>query len=88
MFKRPPPPAQQKTCKYPLDCVRVLTSEQCIREQEEKAEEKKRKQEEKEEIMKEHKRRREEKAEQKEAAEKGKGKAYTLFTVIDKWWQL
>ena len=83
ILKRPPPPAQQKTRKYPLDCGRVLTSEQCIREQEEKAEEKKKKQEEKEERMKEHKRRREEKA-----AKKRKGKAYALFTVIDKWWQL
>ena len=44
----PPPPAQRKADKYPLNCGRVLTSEQCIREKEEKAEEKKKKQEEKE----------------------------------------
>ena len=75
ILKRPPPPAQQKTHKYPLDCGRVLTSEQCIREREEKAEEKKQKQEEKEKRIKERERRREEKAEQKEAAKKKKGKA-------------
>ena len=80
ILKRPPPPAQQKTHKYPLDCGRVLTSEQCIRQQEEKAEEKKKKQEEKEERMKERKRRREEKAEQKEAAKNRKGKTYALYT--------
>lgn len=36
----PPPSAKQKAHKYPLDCGRVLTSEQCIQEME-KAEEKK-----------------------------------------------
>ena len=68
-----PPPAQRKADKYPLNCGRVLTGEQCIREKEEKAEEKK-KQEENKNGMKEHKIRREQKAEQKEAAKK-KGNA-------------
>ena len=74
ILRRPPPPAQRKADKYPLNCGRVLTSEQCIREKEEKAEEKKKKQEEKENRMKERKIRREQKAEQKEAAKKKKGK--------------
>ena len=39
--RRPPPPAQQKAHKHPLNCGQVLMSEQCIREKEEKAEEKK-----------------------------------------------
>ena len=29
ILQRPPPPAKQKAHKYPLDCGRVLTSEQC-----------------------------------------------------------
>ena len=53
ILRRPPPPAQRKADNYPLNCGRVLTSEQCIREKEEKAEEKK--QEEKENRMKERK---------------------------------
>ena len=77
-------PAQQRARKYPLDCGRVLTSEQCIREHEEKAEGKK-KQEEKEKRMKERERRREEKAEQKESAKKKKSKPYSLFTKTIKW---
>ena len=74
ILRRPPPPAQRKADKYPLNCGQVLTSEQCIREKEEKAEKKKKKQEEKENRMKERKMRREQKAEQKEAAKK-KGNA-------------
>ena len=61
ILRRPPPAAQRKADKYPLNCGRVLTSEQCIREKEEKAEEKKKKQEEKENRMKERKIRREQK---------------------------
>ena len=72
ILKRPPPPAQQKAHQYSLDCGRVLTNEQCIREKGEKAEEKKKKQEEKEKRMKERERKREQKAEQ-EAAKKKKG---------------
>ena len=53
ILRWPPPPAQQKTDKYPLNYGRVLTSEQCIREKEEKAEENQKKQEEKENRMKE-----------------------------------
>ena len=74
ILRQPPPPAQRKADKYPLNCGRVLTGEQCIREKEEKAEEKK-KQEENKNGMKERKIRREQKAEQKEAAKKKKGKA-------------
>ena len=76
ILRQPPPPAQRKADKYPLNCEQVLTSEQCIREKEEKAEEKK-KQEVKEKRMKERKMRREQKAEQKEAAKK-KGNAYIV----------
>ena len=74
ILRQPPPPAQRKADKYPLNCEQVLTSEQCIREKEEKAEEKKKKQEVNEKRMKERKMRREQKAEQKEAAKK-KGNA-------------
>ena len=72
ILKRPPPPAQQRAHKYPLDCDWVLTSEQYIREREEKADEKK--QQEKKKRIKERERRKE-KAKQKEAAKKKKGKA-------------
>ena len=70
--RRPPPPAQQKAHKHPLNCGQVLMSEQCIREKEEKVEENKKKQEEKENRIKERKIRREQKAEQKGAAKKKK----------------
>ena len=73
ILQRPPTPAKQKAHKYPLDCGRVLTSDQCIQEMEKKAEEKKKKQAEKEERAKERERKREEKAEQKKAGKKKKG---------------